>query len=90
MEIQKICVAGGGRMGRQIAMCAAIYGVEANVYDLVEAVLTDVEQWADEYLAGRVAIGNTITVAASKTYWVLETESNSANKFGYKGGNQIS
>jgi 3-hydroxybutyryl-CoA dehydrogenase len=57
MEIQKICVAGGGRMGRQIAMCAAIYGVEANVYDLVEAVLTDVEQWADEYLAGRVAKG---------------------------------
>ena len=55
MEIQKICVAGGGRMGRQIAMCAAIYGVEANVYDLVEAVLTDVEKWADEYLAGRVA-----------------------------------
>ena len=57
MEIQKICVAGGGRMGRQIAMCAAISGVEANVYDLVEAVLTDVEQWADEYLAGRVAKG---------------------------------
>ena len=57
MEIQKICVAGGGRMGRQIAMCAAIYGVEANVYDLVEAVLMDVEQWADEYLAGRVAKG---------------------------------
>ena len=57
MEIQKICVAGGGRMGRQIAMCAAIYGVEANVYDLVEAVLTDVEKWADEYLAGRVAKG---------------------------------
>ena len=57
MEIQKICVAGGGRMGRQIAMCAAIYGVEATVYDLVEAVLTDVEKWADEYLAGRVAKG---------------------------------
>ena len=57
MEIQKVCVAGGGRMGRQIAMCAAIYGVEANVYDLMEAVLADVEKWADEYLAGRVAKG---------------------------------
>jgi len=57
MEIQKICVAGGGRMGRQIAMCAAIYGVDATVYDLVEAVLTDVQKWADEYLAGRVAKG---------------------------------
>jgi len=44
-------------MGRQIAMCAAIYGVEATVYDLFEEVLADVEQWADEYLAGRVAKG---------------------------------
>ncbi len=57
MEIQKICVAGGGRMGRQIAMCAAIYGVEATVYDLMDAVLADVEAWADEYLTGRVAKG---------------------------------
>lgn len=57
MEIKKLCVAGGGRMGRQIAMCAAIYGVEATVYDLMETVLADVEQWADEYLAGRVAKG---------------------------------
>lgn len=57
MEIKKLCVAGGGRMGRQIAMCAAIYGVESTVYDLFENVLTDVENWADEYLAGRVAKG---------------------------------
>lgn len=57
MDIQKICVAGGGRMGRQIALCAAIYGVDATVYDLFDTVLDDVEQWADEYLAGRVAKG---------------------------------
>lgn len=57
MEIKKVCVAGGGRMGRQIAMCTAIYGVESVVYDVAEAVLTDVENWADEYLAGRVAKG---------------------------------
>ncbi len=57
MKIEKICVAGGGRMGRQIAMCAAIYGVEATVYDLMPEVLADVEKWADEYLAGRVAKG---------------------------------
>ena len=57
MEIKKICVAGGGRMGRQIAMCSAIYGVEATVYDVMEPVLADVEAWADEYLAGRVAKG---------------------------------
>jgi 3-hydroxybutyryl-CoA dehydrogenase len=57
MEIKKIWVAGGGRMGRQIAMCAAICGVEANVYDIFPEVLADVEKWADEYLAGRVAKG---------------------------------
>ena len=57
MEIKKLCVAGGGRMGRQIGMCAAIYGVEVTVYDVIEAVLTDVDSWADEYLAGRVAKG---------------------------------
>lgn len=57
MEIKKLCVAGGGRMGRQIAMCAAIYGVESTVYDVMEGVLLDVEAWADEYLAGRVAKG---------------------------------
>ena len=44
-------------MGRQIAMCTAIYGVESTVYDVVDAVLDDVEKWADEYLAGRVAKG---------------------------------
>lgn len=57
MEIKKVCIAGGGRMGRQIAMCAAICGVDAKVYDLISEVLSDVEQWADEYLAGRVAKG---------------------------------
>ena len=57
MEIKKLCVAGGGRMGRQIAMCAAIYGVEATVYDLIGDVLVDVTKWAEEYLAGRVAKG---------------------------------
>ena len=38
MDIQKICVIGGGRMGRQIALNAAIYGFGATVYDLKEAV----------------------------------------------------
>lgn len=43
----------------------------------------------DGDLAGRVAIGNTITVAASKTYWILESEATNADKFGYKGCNQL-
>lgn len=34
MEIKNICVVGGGRMGRQIALNAAIYGYGAAVYDV--------------------------------------------------------
>lgn len=43
----------------------------------------------DGDLAGRVSIGNTITVAASKTYWILGSESANAEKFGYIGCNQL-
>ena len=43
----------------------------------------------DRDLAGRVSIGNQITVLASKTYWILETESYNAEKFGYMGCNQL-
>ena len=43
----------------------------------------------DGDLAGRVAIGNKITIAASKTMWILESEAGNANKFGYKGCNQL-
>ena len=57
MEIKNICVVGGGRMGRQIALNAAIYGYGAAVYDVAPAVLEDVQKWAQEYLAGRVAKG---------------------------------
>ena len=57
MEIKKICVVGGGLMGRQIALCASIYGFEATVYDLKPEVLDAVQQWEDEYLAGRIAKG---------------------------------
>ncbi len=40
-------------------------------------------------IASACAIGNTITVKADKTYWVLEDEQTSADKFGYKGCNQL-
>lgn len=43
----------------------------------------------DRDLAGRVAIGNQVTVLASKTYWVLESEATNAQKFGYQGCNQL-
>ena len=40
-------------------------------------------------IAGQVQVGNTIKIAGDKTYWILESEIGSANKFGYKGCNQI-
>lgn len=43
----------------------------------------------DRDLAARCAIGNTISIYASKTYWILEDEQNNAQKFGYKGCNQL-
>ena len=43
----------------------------------------------DQDLAGQAEIGNTVKVAASKTYWVLGTEAQAAEKFGYKGSNQL-
>ena len=39
--------------------------------------------------AARVKIGNKVEIAASKTYWILDTEQNNASKFGYKGCNQL-
>lgn len=43
----------------------------------------------DGDIAGQVSIGNRITVLGSKTFWVLESEANNANKHGYKGCCQI-
>ena len=43
----------------------------------------------DAAIASSVAIGNKITVAGAKDHWILETEKSNADKFGYKGCNQI-
>ena len=39
--------------------------------------------------AGRVSIGNRVEIAASKTYWILDSEMNNAAAHGYKGCNQL-
>jgi len=57
MNIQKVCVIGGGLMGRQIALNTAIYPYEVTLTDSNAAVLDSVRQWAEEYLAGRIAKG---------------------------------
>ena len=43
----------------------------------------------DGDLAGQVKVGNTVSIAANKTYWVLGTEEANAQKFNYKGANQL-
>ena len=57
MNIQKVCVIGGGLMGRQIALNTAIYPYEVTIFDANAAVLEDVAKWEDSYLAGRIAKG---------------------------------
>ena len=43
----------------------------------------------DGDIAGQVKIGNTIEVAGAKTYWILDSETSNAGKFGYKGACQL-
>lgn len=74
MEIKKICVVGGGLMGRQIGLCAAIHGFEAVVYDLKPEVLENVKAWEEEYLAGRIQKGRMTEeqVAATRERFSVE------------------
>lgn len=43
----------------------------------------------DSQIASQVEIGNQITIAADKTYWILDTEVESAEKYGYGGCCQL-
>ena len=55
--LNKLCVAGSGTMGRQIALCSAIHGIDTYLYDVSAAALESADNWVNEYLAGRVAKG---------------------------------
>lgn len=67
MEIKKVTVIGGGTMGKQIALNAAINGFETNLSDSFPGVLDKVAKWSKEYLDGRVAKGKMTAEAASDT-----------------------
>ena len=43
----------------------------------------------DQDSAQRVKIGNKVKIAGAKDYWILADETASAEKFGYKGSNQL-
>ena len=82
MEIKKICVVGGGLMGRQIALCAAIHGYDATLYDLKPEVLDAVKVWQEDYMAGRLAKGRMTEeeVAATNARFRLEASLEKAVK----------
>ena len=56
-EIKSICVIGGGTMGRQIALNAAIYGFKANLYVRRPEKQAEVTAWMEDYMAGRIKKG---------------------------------
>ena len=78
MGIKSVCVIGGGRMGRQIALNAAIYGFKASVYDLSEKVCDDVKAWAADYMAGRVKKGRLTQEQADKVMSLFSVETDLA------------
>lgn len=43
----------------------------------------------DSQIAPRVAIGNEVTIAGAKDYWILADEQNAASSYGYKGCCQL-
>ena len=43
----------------------------------------------DVDLAGRVEVGDLVTILAEKDYWILDTEQAAAQKHGYEGCNQL-
>lgn len=66
-DIKKVTVIGGGTMGKQIALNAAIHGYEVNLTDSFPSVLAQVDAWSKDYLNGRVAKGKMTAAAAQDT-----------------------
>ena len=54
-DIKKVCVAGTGQMGRQIALNCALFGYNTYMLSRSQESLNKVETWANDYLAERVS-----------------------------------
>lgn len=67
-EIKKVCVVGGGQMGRQIALNAAIHGFNVSITDNSQDVIKFVEKWTNEYLTGRIKKGKMTNEEVDKAY----------------------
>lgn len=71
----------------QVAQITYAFGMIPSGYILVDNEASIYVY--DSQTASRVKVGNEITICATKDYYILETESASAKKFGYKGSNQL-
>ncbi len=67
IDIKKVTVIGGGTMGKQIALNAAINGMDTYLSDSFPGVLDKVAAWSKEYLDGRVAKGKMTSDEAAAT-----------------------
>lgn len=76
MKIERVAVIGGGLMGRQIALNAAVCGYCVKLTDHAAAVLDAVKLWSEEYLAGRIAKGRMTgeQVAAIKSRFAVVSD----------------
>ncbi|MDI6822823.1 MAG: 3-hydroxyacyl-CoA dehydrogenase family protein [Bacillota bacterium] len=64
--IERICVVGTGNMGHQIGLCAALAGYRVSCTDINPEILSKAEEFADTYLAERVAKGKLSHEAAQR------------------------
>ena len=53
-DVKKVCVAGTGQMGRQIALNCALYGFDTYLMSRSQESLNKAETWSNDYLADRV------------------------------------
>ena len=75
------------RVSGTVARITYANGMKPNGFILVNGA--DSIYVFDGDAAGRVKIGNNVEIAASKTYWILDTEQSNAKLHGYKGCNQL-
>ena len=75
------------RVSGIVARVTYANGMKPNGFILVDGA--DSIYVFDGDAAARVEIGNKVEIAASKTYWILDTEQSNAAAHGYKGCNQL-
>lgn len=83
MKTNKKCaVVGGGTMGRQIGLNAAIHGYTTTICETAPAIQEHLIKWEEEYLAGRIAKGKMTVeqVADIKRHFLVTADLNVALK----------